>query len=166
MNAAQKIRRHDLPKYLKPEAARISRASRVGVSQRELADDLGVDAGYVGRMELAHEPHAPTVLHVAGAPERNRPWAEGLIRWQAAKQDLQVLRAARIVHGDNHGVRLSVIVSEVADVLRVFAAAMADGHLTDDELELLDSESREAAEALLELNRYVVVTLQSRRSAR
>lgn len=154
------------PKYLKGECARVSRTGRTGVSQRDLAAVLDLHPGEVAKMELGDEPRSWSVLHVAAAPPEARSWAEAMVRWQAAKHELQVLRATDIVHGDNHAARLASVVSELTDVLRVFSAALADGHLSDAELETIASESREAMHALLEVDRFVTVELAKRGGGR
>jgi len=71
------------PKHLKPSLARAQRLAtdRAQLTHEQLADATGTDRPHVSRWGHMHEPHAPSVLHVAAGP---RAWALELIRWQAA----------------------------------------------------------------------------------
>jgi transcriptional regulator with XRE-family HTH domain len=150
--------------HLKREEARTSRLAReaADLTQRELAEDLHISRGRMARMELEGADDVPNVLIVAAAPERARPWAEALIRWQASKHQLQVLRAAENVHGTDHAARLASVVKELGDVLGAFSLALAHDWLDQREVEVIVRESREAVDVLLELERFATDTLQQR----
>lgn len=153
-------------KHLKPDLARVMRLARETeqASQRDVAADLDVQQPLVHHWEQRDEPHAPSVLHVHGT--RMRAIAEALIRWQATPHGLDVVAAARVVHGDNHAARLAAVTVECSDPARELAIALADNALTDTELEQLERHFREAAEVALEGATYFSQELRRRRAER
>lgn len=178
-NAAPVLEQHERPRRLKPrdaraalraEYARVSRAGRVlaELSQNDLALELEVPKPLVGYSEVdAPERPVPNVLHVASAAcsPAAREWAREIIRWQAAQLALVVLEQTRVQHADNHGARLAAVTRDCTDVPRELAAALSDGVLTLDELERLERESREGAQAALEVQAWASAEIARRRKA-
>lgn len=167
--SATSVRAHRA-KVLKRDLATVSQAARrhAGVSQRELAAELELQQPHVARCELAEEPHAPSVLHVASAADAPaaRAWAAALVRWQGQHLALTVLERSVDRHGDNHAARLASVTVECTDLPRAMAVAIADGELSEAELEQLVRESAETAEAALEAHARFSAELQRRREAR
>lgn len=165
LERAKTLSLRDSRGVLKSEFARAARAARnaSGLSQRELAAEIGAQPAYVARCELSHEVHALSVLHVASAPERARERAIGLIRWQADCHGLDITPRARIEHDDEHLVRLSSVMRECSDVPRVLAEALSDGMTTLDELEQIEREARESIDVAGEVLAWVAREKQRRR---
>ena len=166
MTAVAKVRpREHRAKTLKPDMARTSRLARevAEISQRDLADSLDVQQPFIAKWELADEAHAPTVLHVASGPI---DWAQAMVRWQAAQQQLQVYQEAPIVHGDNTAERLAALSAETTDPVRALSRASADGRFTITELEHLARECRECVEASRECESWAVREIERQRAER
>jgi len=148
---------------LKPQLALILRRAReaANASQTEIAHATGSQQPQVAAWESSGDPHSPTALHVATGP---RAWAERVVRWQAQHHRLQVLVQTAVVHGDNHAARIASLSVQFSDPLRVLATAVADGELTEAELEAIAQEAREAAQAALELEAWAVERLKTLRA--
>jgi transcriptional regulator with XRE-family HTH domain len=152
---------------LKPELARSLRVDReqAGISQRDLAAELQVQPSHLARCELAAEPHALTELHLAAAAESPvaRGWGLGRVRWLASRFAAVVLERPEPVHGDDHGARLASVTVECSDPVRALAVAQADGSFSIDELEQIEREAREGAQALLELQSWAAERIRKAR---
>jgi len=147
------------PKHLKPSLARAQRLAtdRAQLTHEQLADATGTDRPHVSRWGHMHEPHAPSVLHVAAGP---RAWALELIRWQAAAHGAQVLLDAAVLHADNHVARIAAVADQAADVPREIARALEDGELSTLDLEAIEHEALELADAALEAAAWARRTIE------
>jgi transcriptional regulator with XRE-family HTH domain len=148
----------------KGELARVFRLGRQGdgVSQRELADRLGVQRALTARFELGHEPHAPSVLHIPHMPSG---LAKAVIRWQAAHHRLQVLASAE-VRDETEAQRTARLTAECLELPRIMTADLADGQRCDSELEAERDLALKLAEQAREHAAWCERELQSRRVVR
>jgi transcriptional regulator with XRE-family HTH domain len=161
--------REDRAKHLRPDYARASRVARerAGVSQSELAAALGVAKPFIGHSELGGDRPVPTVLHVASAAASPaaRAWASEVVRWQATKLALVVLEQTENLHGDDHAARLANVIEECNGLSRELARAHAAGPLTLDQLECIEREARDSAQASLEAQAWASAEIKRRREA-
>ncbi len=143
--AALPVHPYSRPKRLslKAEMARASRLAReaAGVTQRQLALDIGAQAAHVARAELAHERETISVLHVARGP---RAWALSMIGWAAAEHGATVETLPAVESLPQHA-RDARVQLECGDVVRAVAEGAADG--THDRGDLIKRE-REIVEAI------------------
>ncbi len=134
---------------------------RAGLSQEQLAIAFETQQPNVSRWGLPHEPHAPSAAKLA-KEEAPREYVREVISAIADVHRLQVSEAAAVVHGDNHAARQARMTVELTDVMRVWAVALANNHLSDAELVEIQRELREGIDALSESLAYVTTELASR----
>lgn len=174
---ALKLTAVDRPKHLRPrlrrdalrpDCARALREAReaAGLSQSELAVELEIKKHLVGHSELAaSERQLPSVLLVAssaGSPEA-RAWGVEVTRWIAGKLQQQLVPVVADRYGDDHAARLASVSVQASDPIRALAVALADGELSDDELEEIGREARGGVAALMELEAATARELERRR---
>lgn len=161
------------PRYLRPvdarlaikrRAALISRQAREleGLTQRDLAPELGADQSNLARFEIGTETVAINIVHlVAGARSPlARAYVLRIKRWLDSE-----INPAADVHGENELARLASLTAESGDVLRCLTASLVDGEQTTDELVLLEREAGELEQAAAEARARYAAELRRRREA-
>lgn len=158
------------PKALRDAKAVIARAHHEGMEraarkQEQLAFDLEVPRATVSRWGNARETHAPNATNLARdtAP---REYVRCMLSAIADVHHLHVSDATTVKHGDNHALRTLHVTTETTDVMRAWAAALADNHLSDAELADIQREVREAIDALRESDAYVTAEIGRRAKQR
>ncbi len=157
------------PRYLDGKvtiARMVERAvERSGQPIKVIADDMDTDAPNVCRWGKAHEPNGPHLKHLlAAAGTASHGVAVDLHRDIGDELGVQTMPRVEVVHESNVA-RLSALTVECTDVPRAFAVAIADGELTEVEIERIRQQGRESVAAVLELDAYLTRELR-RRAAR
>ncbi len=157
------------PKHLgKPSLARAVKLAveRDGRKLTAIADDFDTDAPNLCRWGQAHEPNNPHTLHlIAAAGTASHGVAVDVHRAVGDELGVQSIPRVDVVH-DDHLARLASVTIECSDVPRVLAVALADGELSDDELDAIRLEGRQSIAAVLELDAWAARELLRRRGAR
>jgi hypothetical protein len=168
--AAAKARATTRPNYLDSKAliARmVERAlERNGQPIKAVADDMDTDAPNVCRWGKAHEPNGPHIKHLlAAAGTASHGVAVDIYRALGDELGEQSIPRVDVVH-ETDAARLAVLSVECTDVPRTFAVAIADGALTEEEIEHIRQQGRESVAAVLELDAYLTREQLRRRGAR
>lgn len=145
---------------IKPDFARAARLARqaAGVSQRQLALDLGVQPRQIEDTEHSHKPHAVSLLHVVRGP---RVWGLRMIGWAANEHEATV-HPLPVVLEEPEAVRTARLTRELLDVPTVATAHLSDG--VRDRVEA-ERELHEVREAIAELlGREALLVAEIRRA--
>lgn len=150
--------------------SRVARATREylqrgDTSQEQLAIAFETQQPNVSRWGLDHEPHAPSSAKLA-REEAPREYVRTVLCAIADVHHLHVSDAGTVQHGDNHALRTLHVTTETTDVMRAWAVALADNHLSDAELADIQREVREAIDALRESDAYVTAEISRRAKER
>jgi transcriptional regulator with XRE-family HTH domain len=153
----------------KRELARVYRMAReaAGLTQRELADRLGIQQKHVALCELADEPHTFTTAHLIDGPTE---WSLPIMRGVIGHHRAQILEAVETV-SETHAVLLAETTGECMGVMHAQSLLIAKLNAQADdgqpaELEIVQSKARGGLKALLRVERKATVALMRARGGK
>jgi transcriptional regulator with XRE-family HTH domain len=153
----------------KRELARLYRSARdaAGLTQRELADRLGVQQKHVACCELDAEPHTFTTAHLVDGPTE---WALPIVRGIIGHHRAQLLEGVDAVP-ESHAVLLAETTGECMGVMHAQSLLIAKLNAQADdgqpaELEIVQSKARGGLKALLRVERKATVALMRARGGK